>query len=313
MKSARWSRQVSRAWARCKTQTAAGAGSRATANDRSPIPQAYVVHGLQIAKQNDVALISGMLPRGIHWLKQHQDEEVRKLHNAKTKTKPYKRKADNLDAFVYMVLVDAAVAGDGGAKNNAMRDYLYRDRVDLSVYAKAMFGLALHAQGEKTKARHDPDEHRSIRCRGRREPDRASENAGRDRTATIGMAAKMKPIAYYLKLLARTDPRSKVASRLVKYLLNNRKHATYWNSTRDTALCIEALADYLKASGENRPEMTVEVWIDGEMKKAVEITPQNLFTFDGSFVLSGEAVEEGIHTIETAQNGAPAHSTTTPI
>ena len=52
--------------------------------------------------------------------------------------------------------------------------------------------------------------------------------------------------AFYLKLLARTDPKGELAPRLVKYVLNNRKHGTYWNSTRDTAFCIEALADYLE-------------------------------------------------------------------
>ena len=66
--------------------------------------------------------------------------------------------------------------------------------------------------------------------------------------------------AYYLKLLSQVDPKGDMASRLVKYLLNNRKHATYWNSTRDTALCVEALADYLQATGEDKPDMTVEVW-----------------------------------------------------
>ena len=40
------------------------------------------------------------------------------------------------------------------------------------------------------------------------------------------------------------------ASRLVKYLLNNRKHASYWNSTRDTAIVLEAMAGYL--TGERR-------------------------------------------------------------
>ena len=52
--------------------------------------------------------------------------------------------------------------------------------------------------------------------------------------------------AYYLKLLARTDPKGELARRMVKYLLNNRKNATYWNSTRDTALCIEAMADFIR-------------------------------------------------------------------
>ena len=76
--------------------------------------------------------------------------------------------------------------------------------------------------------------------------------------------SEMEAHAYYLKLLVATDPKSKVAPRLVKYLLNNRRHATYWNSTRDTALVVEAFADYLAATGETNPDMTVEVWVDGE-------------------------------------------------
>ena len=51
----------------------------------------------------------------------------------------------------------------------------------------------------------------------------------------------------------------KKASGLVKYLLNNRKHATYWTSTRDTAVAVESFADYIRASGEQTPEMTVVI------------------------------------------------------
>ena len=50
-----------------------------------------------------------------------------------------KARADNLDAFVYMVLVEE------GADRREMGDYLYRDRTHLAVYAKAMFGMALYA------------------------------------------------------------------------------------------------------------------------------------------------------------------------
>jgi hypothetical protein len=90
----------------------------------------------------------------------------------------------------------------------------------------------------------------------------------------------------------------------VKYLINNRKHATYWNSTRDTALVIEALADYLKASGEDQPDMAVEVWVDGQKRKEVKITGDNLFSFDNSFVITGESLEPGPHTIELRKTGA---------
>jgi hypothetical protein len=85
--------------------------------------------------------------------------------------------------------------------------------------------------------------------------------------------------------------------------LNNRKHATYWNSTRDTAVCVEAMADFLRASGEERPEMTVEVWLDGQLQKAVEVTPATLFSFDNKFVLEGPAVKDGDHVVELKKRG----------
>src|SRR5262249_20062768 len=110
-----------------------------------PHTTAIVVLGLQIAKENKVELPNGIRERGIGWLKGYQEEELRKLQNAPTKTKPYKEHADNLDALVYMVLVD------GGIVSNEMRDFLYRDRNHLAVYAKALFGLALHKQQDQEK------------------------------------------------------------------------------------------------------------------------------------------------------------------
>src|SRR5208337_3354597 len=76
-----------------------------------PHTTALVVHGLQIAKQNDVALVPGVLERGVEWLTRYQAEQVQLIKNAAIKEKPpelrWKPAADNLDAFVYMVLVDA--------------------------------------------------------------------------------------------------------------------------------------------------------------------------------------------------------------
>src|SRR5688572_5236581 len=109
--------------------------------------------------------------------------------------------------------------------------------------------------------------------------------------------------AYYLKLLAAHEPKSEVASRMVKYLLNNRKHATYWNSTRDTALVVEALADYIQATGEGQPDMTVEVWIDGQKRQEVAINAGNLFTFNNRFVITGDALTAGRHKVELRKRG----------
>ena len=100
-----------------------------------------MVHGLQVARENDVAIVPGVIDRGVQWLRRYQDGEVQKIKNAPTKTIPYKRRADNLDALVHMVLADAKI------ENVAMRDFLYRDRTHLAVYAKSLFEAArMHHQ-----------------------------------------------------------------------------------------------------------------------------------------------------------------------
>ncbi len=50
--------------------------------------------------------------------------------------------------------------------------------------------------------------------------------------------------------------------------------------------------------------MTVEVWFDGDLQKEVKITAEELFTFDNKFVLEGEKVETGQHTLELRKKGA---------
>jgi len=105
-------------------------------------------------------------------------------------------------------------------------------------------------------------------------------------------------------LLSVAKPKSPQASGLVKYLVNNRKHATYWRSTRDTAYCIEAIADYLRASEEDSPDMEVEVVLDGKVLKTVKITKENLFSFDGTAVVAGDVLGTGKHTVELRKRGS---------
>jgi uncharacterized protein YfaS (alpha-2-macroglobulin family) len=262
-----------------------------------PHTTALVVHGLQLAKQNDVALPQNMLERGVEWLKSYQNEQVRWLQNAPTKTMPWKEYADNIDAMVYMTLVDS------GVDNTDMRDFLYRDRTHIAVYAKAMFGLALHKQGQKDKL-----------AMIMQNIEQYLVNDDENQTAYLRMPEsnqwwywygnEIEANAYYLKLLTKTNPRDERASRMVKYLLNNRRHATYWNSTRDTAICVEAFADYLRLSGEDRPDMTLEVWLDGKKHKEVHIDKSNLFSFDNKLILAGDKVTTGKHTLEIKRKGS---------
>ncbi|HOD82246.1 MAG: MG2 domain protein [Planctomycetes bacterium ADurb.Bin126] len=260
-----------------------------------PHTTALVVHGLQIARGNDVAVVPDVISRGIEWLKRYQAEQVRRLQLPEA-APGHKHRADALDAFVYMVLVDEKV------DNLAMREFLYRDRIDLPVYAKSMFGIALHRIGDIEK--------RDMLIRN---IEQYLVQDDENFTAYLKLpennwwwcwyGSEYEAQAYYLKLLAVTQPKSEKASRLVKYLINNRRHATYWSSTRDTAVVIEAFADYIKASGEDKPNMTVDILVDGRQVKQVKITKENLFVFDNKVVLEGAKLTTGQHKIEFRKAG----------
>jgi uncharacterized protein YfaS (alpha-2-macroglobulin family) len=257
---------------------------------------ALVVHGLQIARQNDILLPEGMLDRGVAWLADFQARQVQLLDNAISQVKPFKKTADAVDALVFMVLADA------GLRNEPMLGFLDRDRATLPVYAKALFGLGLERIGAKDKL--------ALVLQN------ISQYVVQDdenQTAYLRLpteaywwhwyGSEVETDAFYLKLLARTDPKGVLAPRLVKYVLNNRQHGFYWSSTRDTAYCIEALADFLKASGEDRPNMTVGIEIDGQKRKEVRITPADLFRFDNAFVIEGKALQAGEHTVNLRKEG----------
>ncbi|MGD9225351.1 MAG: MG2 domain-containing protein [Desulfobacterales bacterium] len=261
-----------------------------------PHTTALVVHGLQIARENGVAIPDNVIARGLRWLKDYQAKEVDRLIRWDRTKKKGKSHADNLDAMVYMVLTDEAL------DHKKMRDYLYRDRNSLAVYAKAMFGLALVKveDGQKLAMIIKNIEQFLVRDA---ENQTAYLNLPNSNYWWYWYGSEYEAQAYYLKLLARTEPNGQKASGLVKYLLNNRKHATYWNSTRDTAVTVEAFADYLAASGQAAPDLTLDIYFNDARIKTVRITAENLFTFDNKFVLSGKQIPTGTHTITLKKSG----------
>lgn len=263
-----------------------------------PHTTAVVVHGLQLTVKNDVALPEGLLENGAAWLKRYQSEQAALLQEGErhetdnSRAAKYKLTCDDLDALAFSVLVDARIT------DPEMQRFLYRDRNKVSLYSQALLGLALHeigATGQRDMVIRNIDQFLKT--------DAENQTAYLDlpnhsRTWWYWYGNSLEANAQYLKLLTRVNVHDPKAAGLVKYLVNNRKHGTYWNSTRDTAYCIQALAEYLVASGEGQPNMSVEVWLDGELRQTVNITPDVLFTFNNGFVLEGEAIKSGPHTLE---------------
>ena len=94
-----------------------------------------------------------------------------------------------------MVLVDADV------KNDAMRDFLYRDRTKLAVYGLAMYGLALQQAARSRKAGDGHAEHQPVRRR-RTTRTRPPTSTCREGIWWYWYGSEFEAHAYYLKLLA---------------------------------------------------------------------------------------------------------------
>ncbi len=266
-----------------------------TGEQSYPHTTAIVLRGLLIAQQNDVAIVPDVIQRGIAWLEQYQNNELVELKNAPSKTQPFKSHVDNTDALIWHVLTLAD-------HNNAeMQQFLYDQREHLSVYGKSLVAWATHKIGNKAQTAMLRQNIEQFLVE-----DAENETAYlRDDTAWwYWYGSQIEATAMYLKLLAAQDPQGQVAPRLVKYMLNNRKHATYWNSTRDTALVIEAFADFLKATGEAHANTTAEVWLSGKRVGRIEFTPQNLFTVENTIALSGGAIPDGPLELEIRRSGA---------
>jgi uncharacterized protein YfaS (alpha-2-macroglobulin family) len=274
-----------------------------------PHTTAVVVHGLLVAKANGARIPDRMLDSGIAWLMGYEKKQVAALQlhverealrkqgkKIKDDNRYEKSRTDAIDAFVRLVL------GEATRDSEPMLAFLHRDRIDLPVYAKCLLGLEHHRKGDQ--ARRDEVMRMIAQFLKRDDENQTAyldlQNSG---FWWFWFGSEVEAHAWYLKLLAAVKPKDADTRGLVKYLVNNRKHATYWESTRDTAFAIEAIAAYFKASGEDAPEMDVEVLVNGQSKRKITIDRDNLFTFDGTVTLTGEAVETGKHVIELRKSG----------
>ncbi|MBO4345335.1 MAG: hypothetical protein J5833_06255, partial [Victivallales bacterium] len=261
-----------------------------------PHTTSIVVRGLRRALDCKVDVPKGVLSRGVEWLARYQAGEIEKIRNAEKKDKDdkliYKLYADNLDALVYLALVE------NGKVNAEMREFLFRDKNHLSLHGKSLFATALHLEGDKRL------EEVMRNIRQFLEVDDENQTAYLNTNGAFWWCwhgDEIETQAAYLRLLALTEPKGDVAPRMVKYLLNNRKHGTYWRSTRDTAACLDAFAEYIAATGEDKPDMTVEILLDKKVVTESKITADNLFTANLT-LLYGD-LKPGRHTVTIRRKG----------
>lgn len=260
---------------------------------------AVVMHGLTLARTNGVQIPEQGYQRGLNWLKRYESNEAERIRMWDKRKKNTKHYADQRDALVRLVLEENKIS------NAEMQGFLFRDKNELGVYGKCLLGMSLHLNNQKDRR------DRVIRNIEQfltydEENQTAILEMGNDGYWWYWYGSNFEAHAWYLKLKSATAPQSRETRGVVKYLVNNRKGGAYWSSTRDTAYCIEAIADYMKASGESTPDCEIEVLFDGKVMKTVKVTKENLFHFDSKMTLAGDILSSGNHLVTIRRKGEGA-------
>jgi len=207
-------------------------------DDSHPFMTAYVVAGLAQAQAAGVEIKSDVIPKGA-------------ARVAAQFAKDPKLAAD-LRAYMQYALVLA-----GRADFNALGQ-VYDQRAKLSPYGVALLGLAL----EQAKDGRAGDLAAALEQAAQQDSLQAWWPAERDQMLDFSADVTPEATAYVVKFLSHQRPASPLLPKAALWLMNHRDEGYWWSSTKQTAMVIYGLTDFLKASGELKPNLTATVYVN---------------------------------------------------
>jgi uncharacterized protein YfaS (alpha-2-macroglobulin family)/tetratricopeptide (TPR) repeat protein len=247
---------------------------------------AYVLWGLALARDAGIDIRSQVMERAAKFLEEQLVEEEK-----------------NPDMLAWM-LHALYRAGFFSRFAYQQTSHLWGMRDQLNPYTQALFALSQHDLG-----RHDPQFSKRAEILARNLAN-GVELDMENRTAHWGEAGVnyhwseggVEATAFALKALANIDPQSGYLDPAVKWLALNRRGAR-WKNTRDTAIAILALTDYLKMTKELAPEYSYEIVLNGKSVRQGHVEARNVLTFDRLLQLTDEALKEGTNTVTVKIKG----------
>ncbi|MCP5109920.1 MAG: alpha-2-macroglobulin, partial [bacterium] len=188
----------------------------------------------------------------------------------------------------------------GGYTDQAARHSVFNGRSSLTPYGKALLGLALQETGD-ARAETIAAE---LEAAAVTEAGGAYWNVDADPLLRLGRSTSPEATAHVLKFLNKARPGSPLLGKAAMWLVQNRDRGTYWNSTKQTALVIYGLVDYLKTGGELAPEFTAEVTLNGRPVLTRRFTRDEALSVEPVRVtLDASQLADGANTIAFSKQG----------
>jgi uncharacterized protein YfaS (alpha-2-macroglobulin family) len=234
---------------------------------------AYVVAGLVQAKGSGAQIDDDAVKRGGDWLvKAVADEKL----------------ATELRTYMAYALVVAGRTGD------APLTRIYDRRAELSPHGLAVLGLAFE-QAKDTRA---ADLAAALERAVQQDAEQAWWPATRDQMLDFPDDATPEATAYALKFLAHQRPESPLLPKAALWLMNHRNEGYWWSSTKQTAMVIYGLIDYLKVTKELNSEITATVLVNDR-----SVLTRKLDAAQPALVLDEAKLNAGANSIRVTATG----------
>ena len=259
---------------------------------------AYVVWGLTLARQAGLDVKADAIDRAVAYLDKELVEEER-----------------NYDAQAWMLHALAVqhsvkrLAAVTKFQETAFQN-LWTNRERLNAYTRALLALSAHNYGYRDQAKTlianlqngvkiDTQPDTSIVQRGAQTSDPSvigTAHWGEDGIYWRWSDGGVEATAFALRALLTIDPQNKLVEPVTNWLIKNRRGAQ-WSNTRDTAIVVLTLNDYLRTSGEIQPVIGYDLVVNGTVVTSKQITAAEALSAPSKFAISRELVRDGANEI----------------
>ena len=242
-----------------------------------PFMTAYVVAGLSQARNAGYKVDADVLARGRRWLLDKFDMRV------------------NPDLRAYMLY---AITLD--KPDRKLLDQEWENRRFLGLYGKILLGLALQEAHDARSEQLLPEIENSAQTT----PQQAHWQATEDPLMEVSVENDIEITALAVQFLARQKPNSELLTKAVAWLMQRKDGGEYWRSTKQSAMVLHALTEYLKQTRELQSEVQVDVYLNERRLGAYQLANRSKLDTSVSVQLEASQLQQGSNELRLEKKGA---------
>lgn len=255
---------------------------------------AYVIWGFSLAREAGLRVNTAAIDRAATWLTNRLVEHRNQWN----------------DQTWMLHALSAWRSGKISAAERKAYDDVYANRERLSAYSRALLALTAHRYGDRERTavlvRNLEDGVKLERA--------ADDEADSLATAHWGSSQRfwwrwydspVETTAFVLRALATIDPKHKLVEPAMNWLVKNRRGAQ-WNNTRDTAISLLALTEYLERSGELSGDVAYELSVNGKVVATKQLTAADVLRTPSRFSVDASLLRDTEQEIRIRRTGGKA-------